>query len=173
MSKILFTSVFLTNILFTFLSGQSTIAVLQFDARGISANEVATLTDRFRDELIKSDGYIVIARGDMEEILSEQGFQQSGCVSDECVVEVGQLIGVQQMVGGSIGKVGNVFTLSVRIIDVESGTILNVTNYDHFGDIGGLLTVGMRNAVQQLLEGESDRTSLVEREGENSGGFGQ
>ncbi|MBL7047374.1 MAG: PEGA domain-containing protein [Candidatus Marinimicrobia bacterium] len=153
MSKILFTSVLLTNILFTFLSGQSTIAVLQFDSRGISNDEAATLSDRFRDELIKSDEYIVIARGDMEEILSEQGFQQSGCVSDECVVEVGQLIGVQQMIGGSIGKVGNVFTLSVRIIDVKSGTILNVTNYDHFGDIGGLLTVGMREVVAGLISG--------------------
>jgi len=137
---------------FCFISAQTTIAVIDFDARGISADEVATLTDRFRDELTKTNKYTVIERGKMEEVLKEQGFQQSGCASDECVVEVGQLIGVQQMVGGSIGKVGDVFTLSVRIIDVESGTILNVTNYDHFGDLGGLLTVGMHKAVQQLLD---------------------
>ena len=43
----------------------------------------------------------------MEDILKEQGFQQTGCTSDECVVEVGKIIGVQQMVGGSISKVGN------------------------------------------------------------------
>ncbi len=143
---------------------QTTIAIIDFDSRGISANEVATLTDRFRDELTKTNQYIVVERGKMEEVLKEQGFQQSGCTSDECVVEVGQLIGVQQMVGGSIGKVGTVFTVSVRIIDVESGKILNATNYDHIGNIGILLTSGMHNAVQQLLESKRNRPSLVERE---------
>jgi len=130
---------------------QTTIAVLDFDARNISAGEVATLTDRFRDELIKTNQFIVIERDKMEEVLKEQGFQQSGCTSDECVVEVGQLIGVEQMVGGSIGKVGNVYSVSARMIDIESGTISKVTTYDHVGDIGGLLTSGMRLVVQGLV----------------------
>jgi len=132
-------------------TAQTTIAVIDFDARGIPATEVATLTDRFRDELTKSSQYTVIERGKMEDVLKEQGFQQSGCTSDECAVEVGRLVGVQQMVGGSIGKVVNVFSVSVRIIDVQSGEISNVTTYDHTGDIGGLLTVGMRQVVVDLL----------------------
>lgn len=150
MQKHLLTILSLTQV-FCFISAQTTIAVIDFDGRGISTDEVATLTDRFRDKLTKTNQYSVIERGKMEEVLKEQGFQQSGCASDECVVEVGQLIGVQQMVGGSIGKVGSVFTLSARIIEVESGKIINVTNYDHTGDLGGLLTSGMRKAVQQLI----------------------
>ena len=55
----------------------------------------------------------------MGEVLKEQGFQQSCCTSNECVVEVGQLLGVQQMISGSIGKVGDIFTVSVRIIDIK------------------------------------------------------
>jgi len=135
---------------------QTTIAVIDFDGRNISAGEVATLTDRFRDELTKTNQYVVVERGKMEEVLREQGFQQSGCTSDECVVEVGQLIGVQQMVGGSIGKVGNVISVSARIIDVESGEIINVTTYDHTGDIGGLLTEGMRQVVARLISSVSE-----------------
>lgn len=135
---------------------QTTIAVIDFDGRNISTGEVATLTDRFRDELTKTNQYIVVERGKMEEVLREQGFQQSGCTSDECVVEVGQLIGVQQMVGGSIGKVGNVISVSARIIDVESGEIINVTTYDHSGDIGGLLTEGMRQVVARLISSVSE-----------------
>lgn len=163
MHKHLLTILSLSQV-FCLISAQTTIAVIDFDGRGISADEVATLTDRFRDELIKTNQFIVIERGKMEEVLKEQGFQQSMCTSDECVVEVGQLIGVQQMVGGNIGKVGNVYSVSVRIIDVKAGEIINVTTFDHTGDIGGLLTVGMRNTVQQLLEGKSKRYSLVERE---------
>ena len=127
---------------------QTTIAVIDFDARGISQSEVSTLTDRLRDELIKTGKYNVIERGQMEEVLKEQGLQQTGCVSDECVVEVGQLMGVQQMVGGSIG---NVFSVSARIIDVQSGEIANVTTFDYKGDVGNLLTTGMRQVVTNLL----------------------
>jgi len=136
-----------------FLSGQTTIAVLDFEARNIPAGEAATLTDRFRDELTKTNRYIVVERSKMEDVLKEQAFQQSGCTTDECIVEVGQLIGVQQMAGGSIGKVGNVYSVSARIIDVQSGAIINVTTYDHKGDVGGLLTLGMRQVVAGLVTG--------------------
>jgi len=149
-------------LLYTNLVAQTTIAVIDFDARGISPDEVATLTDRFRDELTKTNQYTVIERGKMEEVLREQGFQQSGCASDECVVEVGQLIGVQQMVGGSIGKVGDVYSVSARIIDVQTGKIINVMTYDHIGSIGDLLTTGMLQIVSKLV-GEAT-TSVVTKQ---------
>jgi len=131
---------------------QQTIAVIGFKARGIPANEVATLTDRFRNELVKTSKYIVTERGAMEDVLNELGFQQSGCVSTECAVEIGKTLGAEQIIAGSIGKVGGVYSVSVRIIEVESSIIIKGCDYDHEGDIGGLLTTGMRNAVNQLLE---------------------
>jgi len=138
---------------------QTTIAVIDFDARNISVGEVVTLTDRFRDELIKTNQFTVIERGKMEEVLKEQGFQQTGCVSDECVVEVGQLIGVEQMVGGSIGKVGNIYSVSARIIEVASGKIIKVTTYDFEGNISNLLTVGMKEVARILVIGTKGRTA--------------
>lgn len=158
--NIYYSSIIFTTLSLSLLSGQSTIAVLQFDAHGISATEVATLSDRFRDELFKSEKYIVVTRGEMEEILSEQGFQQSGCVSDECVVEAGQLLGVQQMISGSIGKVGNAYSISVHIIDVKTGEILNISTYDHFGEIELLLTVGIQNSVQRLLQEKNSKITI-------------
>ena len=157
--------ILLATLLFYCLPAQTTIAVIDFEARNISAGEVATLTDRFRDELTKTNQYIVVERGKMEEVLREQGFQQSGCTSDECVVEVGQLIGVQQMVGGSIGKVSNVYSVSVRIIDVETGKIVNATNYDHTGDLGGLLTNGMNRLVNRLVSGQVASMVVVKQQG--------
>jgi len=130
---------------------QTTISVLDFQANGISLNEALVLTNRFRAELVQLKEYSVIERAAMEEILKEQGFQQSGCVTDECVVEVGQLLGAQQMVGGSIGHISNVYTITARVIDVQSGEIINVTTYDHEGDIGSLLKTGMRRVALDLF----------------------
>jgi len=136
-----------------YLSAQDiTIAVLNFTGKGVSQSEASTLTDRFRDELFKIGNYSLIERELMENILKEQNFQLSGCASDECVIEVGNILGVKQIVGGSIGKVGDVFSVSVRIIDVESGQILNIANYDHVGKLGYLITSGMKSVAKDIIK---------------------
>ena len=137
-----------------------TIAVLEFEGQGVSQSETKTLTDRFRDEMFNTGIYIVLERGKMDEVLKEQGFQQTGCVTSECAVEVGNMLGVQQMIGGSIGKVGNIYTVSARVIDVQTGEVLKSANYDHIGDIGQLLIKGMKGVVNQLVTGNKQNNSL-------------
>ena len=88
----------------------------------------------------------------MDDILEEQKFQTSGCVSDECIVEIGKMIGVEQIVGGSISQVGNIFSVSARIVNVETGEIENTEVYDHTGNIGQLLTEGMRMVAIGLVQ---------------------
>ncbi len=77
-------------------SGKYTVAVLDFEGRGISKLEAATLTDRLSSELANTEAVILVERGQMSEILDEQGFQQSGCTSAECAAEVGALLGVKE-----------------------------------------------------------------------------
>jgi TolB-like protein len=127
---------------------------------GVSQSETRTLTNRLRDELFKTGVYIVLERGKMDEVLKEQGFQQTGCITSECAVDVRRMLGVQQMVAGSIGKVGTVYTVSARIFDVETGKILQSANYDHIGDIGQLLLKGIRAVVQQLITGKSSNNQV-------------
>lgn len=145
-------------LLISFSAAQIPIAVIDFEANGISDGEARALTDRLRNELFRFKNFQVMERSFMEEILEEQGFQLSGCTSDECVVEVGRLIGVEQMLGGSISKIGNVFSVSARIVSVETGKILKVSSYDYKGDIGGLLTQGMHEVAAQLATEKSTVT---------------
>ncbi len=133
---------------------QIPVAVIDFNANGVPKDEVKALTDRFRNEMFNFGEYEMMERSFMEQILDEQGFQLSGCASDECVIEAGKLIGVEQMIGGSIGKIGNTYTVSVRIINVESGKIVNTASYDYEGQIDGLLRKGMRE-VAAILSGEN------------------
>ena len=76
---------------FSFLSAQeqgNTVAVLVFEGRGVSLSESTTLTDRFRTALANI-GYVRLVEQKMvNDVLVEQGFQQTGCTSDECAVEV-------------------------------------------------------------------------------------
>jgi TolB-like protein len=125
-------------------------AVLEFEGNNIASGEVRALTNRLRSELVGKGQLTIIERGKMEEILKEQAFQQTGCVSSECAVEVGKLLGVQNIITGSISKVGNIYSVEARAVSVESGEIIKTAVYDHSGDIGGLLTQGMRKVAEEL-----------------------
>jgi TolB-like protein len=117
------------------------IAVLDLQGEGVSKSAAKTLTDRLRSKLVNTGVFHVLERDQMDEILGEQGFQQSGCVSDECLVEIGRLVGVQQMIGGTIGKIGQTYTLDLRIIDVQTGRILKTVSDDYRGAADGLLGI--------------------------------
>ena len=120
---------FMKNILyiaffFTFLlaqSGKPTVAVLDFEGQDVSESDVKTLTERMRTEIGNTNAVRLIERKAVEKIMAEQGFQQSGCTSDECAAEVGQLLGVQFMISGSIGKMGKSYTIDAKMFSVETG----------------------------------------------------
>jgi TolB-like protein len=128
------------------------IAVVDFNGNNISDGEVRALTDRLRTELFNTKYFKVIEREMMQEVIKEQGFQQTGCTTDECMVEIGRLIGVEKIIGGSISKVGNIYSVSSRIVNVETGEIENTAVFDHTGNIGLLLTEGMRIIAVDLIK---------------------
>jgi len=121
-------------------SGKYTVAVLDFEGRGISQLEAATLTDRLSSELANTNAVILVERGQMSEILNEQGFQQSGCTSAECAAEVGALLGVKNMISGAFGKLGNTYTIDAKMFSVESGATLKTVSKTYKGEIDGLIT---------------------------------
>lgn len=118
----------------------STVAVLDFEGRGINTFEAATLTDRFSSELGKTGVVRLVDRTMVVEILEEQGFQQSGCTTEECAVEVGALLGVQYMVNGAIGKLGETYTIDAKMVSVETGASVETRNVTYIGKVDGLIT---------------------------------
>ena len=99
------------------------IAVMELQGRGISADNLSGLTNRLRTELFKTGSFKVIERSQMEMILTEQGFNQSGCISSECAVEVGQLIGAEKIVVGDIDRIDSMYVTDIRLVDVRTGAI--------------------------------------------------
>ncbi len=141
---------------FSWSYSQTSIAVVEFEGKGISQTEASALTDRFSSELFTLGTFQLIERDQMEDILEEQGFQQTGCVTAECAVEIGMMLGAEQIITGSISRVGNVLSVSSKIVNVSSGEIIKISTYDFPGEVGELLTVGIKQAVAQLTSAISD-----------------
>ncbi len=128
--------------IFTGVSAQqiTSLAILDFEGRGIAAHEAASLTDWLRSEIVGLTVVPVIERGDMLEVLmGEQDLRLTGCTSDDCAVQVGQILGVTHMLAGSIGQVGSTFIILARLIDVETGQIMATANRRIKGTLDDLL----------------------------------
>jgi len=126
------------------------IAVMDFSTTGgLSNQETVTLGNRLSSMLVKTNTFIVLERGKMEQILQEQGFQQSGCTTTECAVEVGKMLNVQKMVSGSFGKVGRTYTIDLSLVDVKTAQIEKSFFQDYKGEIDGLLDI-MQDIANQI-----------------------
>jgi TolB-like protein len=121
--------------------GKVTVAILDFEGRGINQMEAATLTDRLMSEMVSTNAVIMVERNQMAEILEEQGLQQTGCTSAECAAEVGALLGVQNMVSGSFGKLGNTYTIDAKLFSVETGATIRSSSKTYKGEVDGLLPI--------------------------------
>jgi len=126
------------------------IAIMDLEADNVSIGEAKTLTSKLRFELVNCGRFNVLERGQMEEILKEQGFQQTGCISTECAVQAGQLLGVKKMIAGSIGRVGSIYLITVRKIDVTTGRIVQNFQVEIPGAIEDVLRRGIPSAAYKL-----------------------
>lgn len=138
-----------------------TAAVVPFDARGVPSEQVAILEDRFRFELGGRGAFRLLERQKMDDILREQGFQQTGCVSTECAVETGRVLGVRRMIAGSVAHLGSTWSLSAREIEVETGEIRRSAVVDMQESIDAVLTRGMRDLAHKLTQGEAASPSAT------------
>ncbi len=129
------------------------IAVLTLEGKGITQQEAEILTERLRSALVQDGRYQVVERTQMETILAEQGFQQSGCMSNECLIQAGLILGVQQMVGGTVGKIGYSYAVDLRLFDVETSEIIKAVTRNYQGAVDGLLAIMSEIAVELADDG--------------------
>lgn len=118
-----------------------TAAVMDFTViSGISKQEAAALTSKFRNSITKTKRFVVLERDKMDQILKAQDFSLSdACNSAECAVQVGQLLAAEKIITGDVGKVGETYTVTVRVVDVTSGRVETTESDEYRGSPDGLL----------------------------------
>ena len=152
-------NILLFSNLTAFTIKNETIAVFDFIGNDINSNTARTLSDRLRIELVKYNFINVLERSRIDAILEEQTIQMSGCV-DECLVEVGKLLGATSIITGSIGKVGDYYTINARKINATTGKLENAFGYDSKLGIESLLVNGMNEVAYQIVYGEKLSNTL-------------
>jgi curli biogenesis system outer membrane secretion channel CsgG len=77
-------------------------SVSWYDGKGVGDG----MSDMLTTDLVKSGKYRVIERAEIDRIMNEQRFGQSGAVTAESAAKVGQLLGVEFAVIGAVTEFG-------------------------------------------------------------------
>jgi len=137
------------------------LAVFDLETVGnVDKNVSRPLSESIRREVVKSGKWELIDRGNMDKVLGEQKFQLSGCVTGQCIVEAGQLLGVGKIVAGSVSLVGKTYYLSLSLINVESGEIEKSSEDECKCELEDLIQSSKR-LVKRLLAEEVAETKTT------------
>lgn len=133
---------------------------------GVTEPDGDLISDRLRAEIFNTGNANVMERNQMQEILKEQGFQQSGatCTDEDCLVKMGQMLGVQYLIAGSLGKLGSMFMVNMRTIDVQTGKIVRAVSVDVKGDVEDLVDYLPRIALQLTTDTEKQSQGIKTEE---------
>jgi len=131
------------------------IAVIPFEKSSkVSEDEIIIVAEAIRHELIVSEKFNVLGRDKMGAILEEQKLQLSGICDELCLVEIGRILAVEKLIGGSLRKISNLYIISAQIYDVESGQIIKSVLENFKGDIEQLLTTTIKKVANDLTGGK-------------------
>ncbi len=121
---------------------QTSLAVLDFTAaKGVTEDEAGLLTDKFIVSLKKTKKYKIMSRTEIVKILKEQNFQMSGRVDQEEAVKIGKILGVNNVIVGRMGKVGNTFLVIIQLVDVQTSEILKAIDRSYKGNVDQLISI--------------------------------
>ena len=143
--------------------------MLDLNAKGISQAEADYLSDYMRGQvtrLVTSEeykkrtgiNYTVVERSQMDKIFEQFEIQNTGCTDISCAVEFGKMLSVERIVIGSVGLVGQTYSISTRIVDVESAGTITVADYTYQGQIDDLLRTGIASVVDELMYGQKKKS---------------
>jgi len=94
------------------------------------------------ENAVNDDLFTIVDRRQLDLIRSELNFQWSGEVSDASAQEIGQLLGAQSIISGSITMIGSIYRIQVRSIAVQTAALQGqfTRNVDSKGNFVEALT---------------------------------
>jgi len=123
------------------------ISVLDFKTSGISRAEVEVFVDFLSSHIIDTGKFRVIDRMQREALLREMEFSYDDCTDEGCQLEVGRLLAANQIVVGSVGRVGERYLLTIKLIDVQTGEAIK-TGSEKYTDLNKLIDDSERLAQE-------------------------
>jgi hypothetical protein len=103
------------------LPGGTKVALVSVASPSTAFSE--NVINRLESAIVGSGKLVVVDRANLDKIRSEQGFQLSGEVDDNSAKSIGKLLGAGAIVTGSLSDLGDVYSLTLKAINIETATV--------------------------------------------------
>lgn len=114
---------FLIILLTIFSANAQRAAVLEFKAGvGVSQADVDGISAIFIT-YFRPAGYTMVERPQIDQVIDEQGLQRNNLTENQ-MVRIGQILNVSKIVVGDVNVVMGQYNVDVRVLNVESATII-------------------------------------------------
>jgi len=107
-------------------SGKPRLAILPLEAQDVSETDASIATQYLTTEIIRRGRFWVLEREYMAKILEEQAMALT-FTDIECAIEIGRVLAAERVIAGSVTRSGGNYVLTVRMIDVEEGSVIAST----------------------------------------------
>jgi TolB-like protein len=130
--KIALVSVFLiaslasAQVTVTTESAKPRLAIIPLEANDISETDASIATQYLTTEIIRQGRFWVLEREYMAQIMEEQAMVLT-CTDVECAIEIGRVLAAERVIVGSVTSSGGNYVLTIRMIDVEEGSVIAST----------------------------------------------
>lgn len=101
------------------------LAVMDLSAAGVSPDLAATVTSLVATELERQEVFNVVSKAEIRAMLTHEAEKQAlGCdAGASCMGDLGNALGVRYLVSGSLGKVGDSYTLNLALTDTQASKV--------------------------------------------------
>lgn len=113
-------------------SGKKSVAVVDFTDLQGNTNELGRfISEEISVDLInKAQGFDVIDRNHLKSVLTEHKFTMSGLVDPKTIKKLGQIIGADAIVTGSITPFGDTIRVTCKVIATDTARIIGSAKGD-------------------------------------------
>jgi len=165
--KKLFLIMFVFLILLQTAFGQSKIAVLDASlGAGVDINAAAIVADTLNEQFVKSNEFIAIDRAYISSIQQEKKFQLSGDVNQADIKKMGDTFGAEFICIANVSLLGSTYTVSARLIEVETAQVVSQESARKQGQIDVLFNVaeevGKKLIGKEFADSQSTTAEQVE-----------
>ena len=105
----------------TKLPVKTTVALVSLASSSVQLSEY--VISRLEAALVGGGKLVVVDRANLDKVRAEQGFQLSGEVDDNSAKEIGRMAGAGAIVTGTFSNLGDVYSLTVKAIDMVTATV--------------------------------------------------
>jgi len=134
-------------------TGALRVAVYDLEIQGVDPRVGAVVTDSLLAEVRKLQGVSAIGMAEIRDMLSLEASKQAmGCEANEsCLAEIAGALGVDDLVTGSISKVGDGSVFILRRLDQRQAKIRGSVNKRLAAGAGDEFLLAIGPAVQELF----------------------